>query len=844
MQSLMLHRARSAALLLAAVAGLWGCAAYEQQKEGMALLDEGRYEEGLAKLDAAAKAHPSDFTYRTSLQRSRDQVIVRLLGAAGTERATDHRDAARAIYERVLRIDPGNSLAKTGIAALEADQRHDVALEETRKLIKKGDFDGARAALKPVFLEDPKNPEAVALTRQIDEQLNKELLASPLLRTQFRKPVSLQFRDANLKMVFEALSRTSGINVLLDKDVRPDLKTSIFVQNVSVEDVIDLILLQNQLEKKILSDNTVFVYPNTPAKLKDYQDLKIRSFHLTNADPKQMLTMIKTLLNTKDIFVNEKTNSIVIRDTPEAVRLAEKLIGDQDSADPEVMLEVEVLEVTRSKLSEIGIQFPDQLTLTATGTGPKPSGTSTAAAGVTLDNLRHINATNILTSPALAATLNFHLDEGDVNILASPRIRVRNREKARIMIGDRVPVITNSVTPLATGTPVVTGSVTYLDVGMKLEVEPDINPDSQVAIKVNLDVSSIAKEIDTPSGTVAYQVGTRNATTVLRLKDGETQILAGLISDEDRHTAVEVPLLGQIPILGRLFSSHRKDKTKTEIVLSITPRIVNPAKIPDARELEYWTGTETSLRSSQMVLKQMGNVSLSSSAGAVQVTPAPARQLTVSPVQPAPATANPTPAAPATISPVQPTPATANPAPAVPAVVSPTPASSTAPRAPSSAPPGEGASGDGATPLRGAATPGPMVLSWQGPSQAKVGDRISLTLNTDSPQGAKSLALMVRFDPAQLKVVDVTEGSLLKQVDPGVRFTQIVNQKGGQVMVGFASQVAGQNPLSGSVATLTFEVTASSGQSQISVGRINPVGVSGETLSFVAPEPYLISLGQ
>ena len=154
-------------------------------------------------------------------------------------------------------------------------------------------------------------------------------------------------------MVFEALSRTSGINVLLDKDVKPDLKTSIFVKDVSVEDAIDLILMQSQLEKKIISDNTVFIYPNTPAKIKDYQDLKIRSFHLTNADPKQMLTMIKTLLKTKDIFVHEKTNSIVMRDTPEAIRLAEKMVADQDIADPEVMLEVEVLEISRSRLSEI-----------------------------------------------------------------------------------------------------------------------------------------------------------------------------------------------------------------------------------------------------------------------------------------------------------------------------------------------------------------------------------------------------------------------------------------------------------------------------------------------------------
>ena len=152
------------------------------------------------------------------------------------------------------------------------------------------------------------------------------------------------------------------------------------------------------------------------------------------------------------------------------------------------------------------------------------------------------------------------------------------------MIGSRVPVITNAVTPVSTGTPVITGSVQYLDVGLKLEVEPDIHLDNEVVIKVGLDVSSIIREVpNVESGTLAYEVGTRNASTVLRLKDGETQILAGLISDEDRKTASKVPGLGQMPVLGRLFSSHKDDSTKTEIVLSITPRIVGSARLPRRR---------------------------------------------------------------------------------------------------------------------------------------------------------------------------------------------------------------------------------------------------------------------
>ncbi|MDH4284616.1 MAG: cohesin domain-containing protein, partial [Gallionellaceae bacterium] len=436
-------------------------------------------------------------------------------------------------------------------------------------------------------------------------QAARALVAQPTLQGKFRKPVTLQFRDANLKMVFEALSRTSGINVLLDKDVKPDLKTSIFVKDVSVEDAIELILLQSQLEKKIISDNTVFIYPNTPAKLKDYQDLKIRSFHLTNADAKQMLTMIKTLLKTKDIFIHEKTNSIVMRDTPEAIRLAEKMVADQDIPEPEVMLEVEVLEVGTSRLKELGIKWPGNFSL------------STPSTATTLGQVRNLAGDDLIAS-SLSAALNLKLEDGETNVLATPRVRVRNREKAKIMIGSRVPVITNAVTPVSTGSPVITGSVQYLDVGLKLEVEPDIHLDNEVVIKIGLDVSTIVKDVpNEKSGTLAYEVGTRNASTVLRLKDGETQILAGLISDEERNSASKIPGLGQMPLLGRLFSSHKDDNKKTEIVLSITPHIIGNTRLPEAREVEFWAGTEASLRGNPLLLRPLGTIALSSSEAAM-----------------------------------------------------------------------------------------------------------------------------------------------------------------------------------------------------------------------------------
>ena len=399
--------------------------------------------------------------------------------------------------------------------------------------------------------------------------------------------------------------------------------------------------------------------------------------------------------------------------------------------------------------------------------------------GTTLNDLRHQNERTITASP-LGVTLDFLLSDADTNILASPRIRVRNREKAKIMIGDRVPVITNAVTPVSTGTPVVTGSVQYLDVGLKLDVEPDIHLDGEVAIKINMEVSTLKGDAVTNpvSGTVAYQVGTRNASTLLQLRDGETQILAGLIDNEDRASANKVPGLGQLPILGRLFSDHGNNNTKTEIVLSITPHIVGKSRRPDARETEYWSGTEATLRDSQLLVKPIG----SSNPGGSNTSGAAA------PTRP------------------QPT-------------------------APVSAP-------------AAAAAPAPMVFSWQGPSQAKVGDKISLTLNTRSAQGMNNLGLLVNFDHAVLKAVDAYEGNILKQGNIQSRFTKTINQDSGQVEISLAGHSAAGVFGDGSVVILTFEVTGEAPQSQVTVSNIAPTRAGGHGLAYSAPAPYSITVSK
>lgn len=579
--------------LLLLIFSLAGCAGERAFREGKSLLAEGRTEEGLAQLETAVKEEPDNIEFRTQLYRQRQLHIQKLLTEGDNARIAGHFSEAEAWYLQVLKFEDGNPRATNGLQAIEGGRRRVAMLTKAENLFKAGDLAGAERLASGILGEDHANPGALEIKRKTDEKTWQDGNASSQLNSGFKKPISIEFRDVSLKTIFEVISRTAAINFVFDKDVKPDLKATIMVRNSSVEDVINMLLVTNQLLKSVLNDNTILIYPNTAAKVKDYQELIVKGFYLTNADPKQMMSEIKTVLKTRDISIDENLNMLVMRDTPNVIRLAEKLIALHDRVEPEVVLEVEVLEVKRSRLTELGLQWPNKFTVVA----PPLSTTTATAFGnitnstlnggqLTVDNLRHLNGSQIgIPNPVL----NLRGEDSDTNLLANPRIRVRNREKAKIHIGDRVPVITTT----ATANVGVAESVTYLDVGLKLEVEPRIYLDNDVAMKVNLEVSNIVQQIKSSTGTLTYQLGTRNASTTLRLRDGETQALAGLINDEDRASANKVPGLGDIPVLGHLFSSRLNNGSKTEIVLLITPRIVKNLTQPNAAAMEFTSGTET-----------------------------------------------------------------------------------------------------------------------------------------------------------------------------------------------------------------------------------------------------------
>lgn len=553
-------------ILLSLCVVLFGCATQPeslQLQEGRRLADEGRYEEALPHLQSALSKTPDRAEPRLAVTSARERLIRQWLEQADQALQAGNRADAEGLTARVLALDPRNSQARLLQAALRS---------------------------QPAAEEQPATVSA-----------NDAKLAAGLA-----KPVSIEFRDASLKQIFEVLAQTSGINFVFDRDVDAEQKITIYLRRATVKEILAAVLAAQQLEQRSLDTGTVLVYPNTPAKARDHQALSIKAFHLVNADPKMAAATLRTLLKAREVVIDEKQNMVVMRDTPEAIRLATQLLAVHDQPEPEVMLDVEILEVKRSRLLDLGVRWPDLLSLTPLGT---VAGGVLTLADILNANQRTLGAT---ISPL---TLMAGQSDTGVNLLANPRIRTRNREAAKILIGDRVPNITTT----ATATGFVAESVQYVDIGLKLDVQPTITYDNEVTIRINLEVSNIVDRVQTKTGTLAYQIGTRNAATVLRLHDGENQVLAGLISDTERSSGNRVPGLGDLPFASRLFGSRSDDGQKTELMLSITPRLVRGAHRPAVRS-EFASGVESRLRSPGQDLAAFTEVVPTAATPAIEAT--------------------------------------------------------------------------------------------------------------------------------------------------------------------------------------------------------------------------------
>ena len=765
-----------------ACALLAACAAPPLPEQALQSLQQGNAEEGLARLQAELVKQPHSAELRVSYLTLRERAINEWLGQARAPALKDNVGERVKLYRRVLAADPDNDQARTALEEIDRDERLSKMLLDAQFAYDAQDMATASLKVRAVLVEEPFNVRARSLLRLIIDKSAKPLV-DPALAQALQKALSIDFKDATVKQVFEVLSKASGINLVLDKDIKTDQRLTLSLKEVTVKDAIALVTLTNQLEQRGAGKNAILIYPNTPAKQKDYEELNVRTFFLANADAEQVASTLKTILKLRDVVVDKVQSAVLVRDTPAALQMAEKVVAIEDLPTPETMIEVEVIEVNRDRMMALGIQFPPSLTLT-----PLPS---TSGGTLTLSDLRHLRLGS-LGATLSPAVINANGVDSDLRTLANPRIRVRNRETAKILIGDRVPNITST----ATSTGFVSENIQYLDVGLKVELTPTITIDNEVAIKVSLEVSSIAKQITTASGTTAYQIGTRSASTVLRLKDGENQILAGLINNQDTRSFNKLPGLGDIPYLGRLFGSDSTDKTSSEIVLSITPRLVRNTPRPDASLLEFASGTDSSLHGPD------GGTS------AVPAT-APARA-----------------------------------APAVPAAVA---------RPVGAAAGGGGNQADSAG-LSGVASPAPSTLgsgtvsaagaaatpigwSWSGPATATVGGAVQQQLMLSTPQPVSSISLTIGYDPSVLQMTDVVEGQLLKSDGTATTFAQRVDPTTGQIRASItrASTATVGAIGQGAVVTLDMSPVAASTSSSLRVISITATAPDGTTINLPVP---------
>ncbi len=749
---------------------LGGCAAYQSHREGMSALERDDFAAAVAGLRRATELSPDNLEYRRDWLLQREAITAKLLSKANGALLQNRQQDAESYYQTILSYDPSNARARVGLASIQSLAQTALDVDAAKKAIKAGEVAKAERLVLQALERHPDYPDAVRLKSELDARRPTDVMTDSSLSAVYKKPINLEFRDAPVKLVFDALSRTTGINFIFDKDVKSDQKTTVFLKQTSLEDSIDVILATNQLDKKVLNAGSVLIFPNTPAKIKEYQDLVVRAFYLSNAEAKSAANMLKTVLKLKEIFVDERYNMLILREPPDTILLAEKLIGLHDLEEPEVMLEVAVLEVNRSNLLNLGVQFSDQLTISPLGGTRTPSSsTTTSTSTLTLNELRGLNA-DLLGITAPTATVNLQMKDGDAKLLANPSIRVRDREKARVLIGDKVPVVTTTATPNG----FLSESIQYLDVGLKLEAEPAIRVNGDVGLKISLEVSSLVGFVKTNNGSQAYQIGTRNYSSALRLKDGETQVIAGLISDEDRSSANRIPLLGKLPVIGRLFSSQSDSRQKTEIVMSITPHLVRVTQRKDPRQETFWSGTETNLRNRPLQLR--------------------AAETAVAPAQSAP-------------------------------TVGRQDGTSLAP-----------ARENKPTVLK---NDGKTKLVWEGPSEANVGDELTISLIYSGEEAIRAMPIQLGFDPTSLEVLSVSEGNYFSAGGKGT-FGHVIDKASGRVSAALSSTSPMGAKGEGKVLTVKAKVIGGVGETELSVLGATPVGVGALTSRPSTPITHII----
>ncbi len=568
---------------------LSGCVAGQASfSKGNQALEQQSYDQAVIEFLSAVESNPASHEYRLKLNHARSKAA--LDHKTKGDHFIDQQQYLNALQEYQLATELDSSIyaAFDGLETARNYLQAEKLVKDAQVLLQANRQSQARDTVNTALSLLPDYQPALQLKEKV-KQSQYALVDGVALEVTSTQLINLNFRETKLPDVFDILTKLSGINFILDEDVRSD-KTTLFLEQATFAQALELLLRMNKLDKKILNSKTIILFPKTRDKQKQFQDQIIQTFYLSHIDAKKAVNMLRTMLQVRKIYVQEELNAIVIRDRPDVIKLAQKLIEANDRGNSEVVFDLELLEVIHSD----GLKFGPKLSAYALRAGvvgdldtDKTSDVTSEIGNVTVDTLHGLSFLYGLPS----ASFDLLKESGNGEVLANPKIRVKNKEKAKVHIGSREPVVTVTINDTQTSE-----NVQYVDVGVKLDVEPTIQLDRTIVTKLGLEVSNVSGRTETQNGTAVLTISTTNANTTLTLKDGERTILGGLIRNAKTKAKTSVPILGDIPLLGALFTNYIESNSKSEILLSITPHIVKFVHPPQGDTASIWSGGEDDLK--------------------------------------------------------------------------------------------------------------------------------------------------------------------------------------------------------------------------------------------------------
>jgi len=701
-------------------------------------------------------------------------------------------DTALDEYNKALAQSPNNTefKLKAARARFEAAQWH---VDKGRGLRGQGNLDMALAEFRKAQMIDPSSAVAAQEVKNTLDLINakqpvapnvpssnapsasepKLMAGPPKMEPMSRAPISMKATNDS-KAVFEAIGKLAGLTVIFDPDFT-SRRVSVELTNVTLEQALNITALQSKAFWRPVTSNIIFVVPDQPQKRKDYEEEVVKTFYLRNTvlpqELTEIVTSIRQLLDLRRVQQINAQNAIVIRDTPDRVLLAGKIIDDIDKAKPEVVIQVAVMEARRDRMRNIGITPPSSITASFAN----PSTTSTTTSGSTSTTTSNPAATigQIIHTPGIltngysitmpSATANFLMTDTSTQILDDPEIRVVDGQTAKLRIGDRIPVATGSfqagIGVGSTGTgagvvnPLVNTQFQYLDVGVNVDVTPRIHPDHDISMKVNVVVSSQTGQTNI-GGINQPIISQRSIEHDIRLKDGEVNVLGGLIEQTDTNSTNGIPGLSRAPFLKYFFAGNQVDHEKDEILIVLIPHIVRLPSITaeNLRSIASGTDTNAEVRLEDAVL-----------------LPEPER------IQSAPQAAQ-----------MQPPTATI------------APAAATMP-----------------------ATQNATLRFEPGAAGLKPGETTTIGVTVQNVQDLYSIPMLLQFNPAVISIEDVRQGGFLSGGTQEVAIVERVDKERGQAIIS-ATRMPNTPGVSGSGTLVGIVVKAlAPGNSQLSIVQVN-----------------------